>query len=183
MPLSEELLSLREFAVEHGPSIIFDALTEMPEALRPNEEEVRTFTVTMFQDAVGLLLQRFTEDRSALQIRTLEENPSTELLVDVDDTEPALGPDLSHQDPTSIPARTEIPQLQHETGTNAVEMPQLRDAVPNAYQTPSWNDFGNVMPTTSDFEFIDPAYLQQMDEAATHWNPLFQQAFTSDSVA
>lgn len=184
MPLSEELLGLREFAAEQGPSIISDSLEDMPEALRPNEDEVRTFAVTMFHDAIGLLLQRFTENRSASDsTATLQEDTGIHPLPDLPANPTGDEPPEGLGTVQIVPVGRDVPRAQQETEPTAMETQQPENAEHDAEQAPPWNRPSNVAPTISDFEFIDPSYLQQLDEAATHWNPLFQHAFTSDYVA
>lgn len=63
-PLSDELLALRDFASHEGPSIVSDfTRTELPSSLRPQEPEITDFLETIFQDAVGVLLERYMASR------------------------------------------------------------------------------------------------------------------------
>ncbi|KAF2477218.1 uncharacterized protein BDR25DRAFT_339195 [Lindgomyces ingoldianus] len=69
-PLSDDLLALREFAAIEGPNIVSDLTrNELPESLRPNEQEIQSFLESIFQDAVALLLERHVTTRPG-QLRT-----------------------------------------------------------------------------------------------------------------
>lgn len=58
--LSEELLALQDFAAQQGPSIInVLAAAELPESLRPQEEEVEAFAQVVFRDGVVMLLEQW----------------------------------------------------------------------------------------------------------------------------
>lgn len=69
-PLSDELLALQEFTATEGPALVSEfTRTSLPETLRPQEDEIQAFLETMFQDAVGLLLERYATSLPA-QLQT-----------------------------------------------------------------------------------------------------------------
>ena len=58
--LSEELCALQDFIAREGPRILSELVSsELPHVLQPQQDEVEAFMQTIFQDAVGALLEQW----------------------------------------------------------------------------------------------------------------------------
>jgi len=57
---SEEVCAPQDFIARQGPRVLSELVSsELPHALQPQQDEVEAFTQTIFQDAVGTLLEQW----------------------------------------------------------------------------------------------------------------------------
>ena len=131
-PLSEELLALQEFTSTEGPSVVSEfTRNELPETLRPHEQEIQVFLETTFQDAVGLLLERYA---TSLPAQPQNSNESRLSMVQSNSSESGyasngavVGNEISHNADASVAL----------TAQTSIENPS--DLAMNVVFDPPWN--------------------------------------------
>jgi hypothetical protein len=192
MPLTDELLQLQEFAAREGPAIVSESLRNLPDALQIDQENLLRFSERMFQDAVGLLLERFASIRpsetsrsqsSPLQPRVSQpEYPNINVHSDplpdmirmsapvetIDQTpaasRPSRQPDSARNHDSSRKSRSQL-------SLGAFPLP-----VPTGPEDIQWG-----LPEIQDTLLLTPDSLEQLDQVNFYWGPLFEDAFTNEN--
>lgn len=185
IPLSDELLELREFSVVEGPNIISRSLQCLPEALQPNKYEIRRLLDTMFQDAVGLLLEQFAAKRPAATSTTQTNISEPQTMIDqffpngpshvVDATCQITGFDHStgfhgrHDSGTAI----SLDKQSKEPAEDTMPLPQVQEICDTGDQI--W-----ILPSVhTNLELASncPEFREQLDQVGDAWENLLDQAF------
>jgi hypothetical protein len=167
LSLSDEILALQDFAAREGPSIVNDFIaSELPESLRLQEEEVQSFSRTLFRKGVDLILQRWGLRQTSRTV-SVTSSPSSAHLNSANSGYDTGAVDLwrsmDHCTPPSDVGIAEDSNQNHQQIGEAVNS----QAEANLDLTETFNhqpsDFNNFLMEDFSLEFLD-TYLQSLPE-------------------
>jgi hypothetical protein len=160
--LSDEMLGFFDFTTQEGPVIVSEYVeNRLPDVLRPHEEEVRTFSGTLFQDGINLILQRW-ERASTRRAGSQSPNAISESPVS-DPSGSSGGNSGRHEQPNPITSES------HEQGT-LVPDTEVAAFVPfpidSNLQAPNMEDASDILPFS--WELVD-AFVDLLPPLETHY--------------